>query len=197
GDGCRRSRRAGRTRLRRLRRGRAGGADGGGAALRPCRGGGGEPSRGAGRGVRGRRAARGRRCRADLGRPGVGALPPRADPGRRQARSRAGVRTGTAMTHPLALTGNGVAYSIAVDGARTLLSTLRDELGLTGAKEGCDDSECGACMVLIDGRPVNACSFLALQADGRTVTTVEGLGRGAEPGPLQRAFVERGGIQCG
>jgi carbon-monoxide dehydrogenase small subunit len=101
------------------------------------------------------------------------------------------------MTHPLALTVDDVAYSIAVDGARTLLSTLRDELGLTGAKEGCDDSECGACMVLIDGRPVNSCSFLALQADGRTVTTVEGLGRGAEPGPLQRAFVERGGIQCG
>jgi len=101
------------------------------------------------------------------------------------------------MTYPLALTVNGVAYSVAVDGSRTLLSTLRDDLGLTGAKEGCDDSECGACMVLLDGRPVNACSFLALQADGRDVTTVEGLGHGAEPSPLQRAFVEAGGIQCG
>jgi len=101
------------------------------------------------------------------------------------------------VTHPLSLTVNGVGYSVAVDGSATLLATLRDELGLTGAKEGCDDSECGACMVLLDGRPVNSCSFLALQADGREVITVEGLADGAEPGPLQRAFVESGGIQCG
>jgi aerobic-type carbon monoxide dehydrogenase small subunit (CoxS/CutS family) len=101
------------------------------------------------------------------------------------------------VTHPLSLSVNGVGYSVGVDGSATLLATLRDELGLTGAKEGCDDSECGACMVLLDGRPVNSCSFLALQADGREVTTVEGLAEGAEPGPLQRAIVESGGIQCG
>jgi carbon-monoxide dehydrogenase small subunit len=100
------------------------------------------------------------------------------------------------MTYPLSLTVNGVGYVVAVDGSAILLATLRDELGLTGTKEGCDDSECGACMVLVDGRPVNSCSFLALQADGRKVTTVEGLARG-EPSPLQRAFVESGGIQCG
>ncbi len=101
------------------------------------------------------------------------------------------------MTYPLALTVDGVAYSLAVDGGRTLLAALRDDVGVTGAKEGCDDSECGACMVLLDGRPVNSCSFLALQANGREVTTVEGISDGAEPSPLQRAFVRTGGIQCG
>ena len=101
------------------------------------------------------------------------------------------------MTYPLSLAVNGVRYSLAVAGARTLLSVLRGEVGLTGTKEGCDDSECGACMVLLDGRPLNSCSFLALQADGREVTTVEGLARDGEPHPLQRALVEAGGIQCG
>ena len=67
---------------------------------------------------------------------------------------------------------------------------LRGELGLTGAKEGCDDSECGACMVLVDGRPVNSCSYLALQADGREITTVEGLANGGELHPLQAAFLD-------
>ena len=74
---------------------------------------------------------------------------------------------------------------------------LRGELGLTGAKEGCDDSECGACMVLVDGRPVNSCSYLALQADGREITTVEGLAKGGELHPLQQAFLDEGGVQCG
>ena len=101
------------------------------------------------------------------------------------------------MTYPLALTVNGAAYVVEAKGSASLLATLRDDLGFTGAKEGCDDSECGACMVLLDGRPVNSCSFLALQAGGREVTTVEGLARGREIGPLQRAFVESGGIQCG
>ena len=80
---------------------------------------------------------------------------------------------------------------------RTLLTVLRDELGLTGTKEGCDDSECGACMVMIDGKPVNSCSFLALQADGREITTIEGLAPGGELHPLQRAFLAEGGVQCG
>src|ERR671937_1832640 len=101
------------------------------------------------------------------------------------------------MSYPLAFTVNDVAYSLSVGGGRTLLSVLRGELGLTGAKEGCDDSECGACMVLLDGRPVNSCSYLALQVDGCEVTTVEGLARDGEPSPLQRALVEAGGIQCG
>jgi len=99
----------------------------------------------------------------------------------------------------LELIVDGVPLSATVaDQGRTLLRVLRDDLGRTGAKEGCDDSECGACMVLVDGRPVNSCSYLALQAAGREITTVEGLaGPGGELHPLQRAFVEGGGIQCG
>ena len=88
-------------------------------------------------------------------------------------------------------------YPVEIDPHLSLLRAVRDEIGLTGSKEGCDDSECGACMVLIDGQPVNSCSFLALQADGRVVTTVEGLASGSELHPLQRAFLEHGGVQCG
>jgi carbon-monoxide dehydrogenase small subunit len=101
------------------------------------------------------------------------------------------------MKLPLTLTVNGVAYPIEVEPGTTLLVAVRDGVGLTGAKEGCDDSECGACMMLLDGRPVNSCSYLALQAEGRAVTTVEGLADGAELAPLQRAFLEEGGVQCG
>jgi carbon-monoxide dehydrogenase small subunit len=101
------------------------------------------------------------------------------------------------MTRPLVLSVNGTTYAVTVDGGRTLLSVLRAELGLTGSKEGCDDSECGACMVLLDGRPVNSCAYLAHQAAGREVTTVEGLAAGGELHALQRAFVGAGGIQCG
>ena len=99
--------------------------------------------------------------------------------------------------HPATLEVNGTSFAVELEAGRTLLSVLRGELGLTGSKEGCDDSECGACMVLIDGQPVNSCSFLALQADGRAVTTVEGLGSGSELHPLQGAFLEHGGVQCG
>ena len=95
------------------------------------------------------------------------------------------------------LTVNGVAYPVEVEPGATLLHTVRDVIRLTGSKEGCDDSECGACMMLLDGKPVNACSYLALQADGRDVTTVEGLNGGDELSPLQRAFLEYGGVQCG
>ena len=101
------------------------------------------------------------------------------------------------MRLPLTLTVNGVAYPLELEPGTTLLYAVRDGVGLTGAKEGCDDSECGACMMLLDGKPVNSCSYLALQADGREVTTVEGLADGAELSPLQRAFLERGGVQCG
>jgi carbon-monoxide dehydrogenase small subunit len=101
------------------------------------------------------------------------------------------------VRHPATLQVNGTSFAVELDAGRTLLSVIRGELGLTGSKEGCDDSECGACMVLIDGQPVNSCSFLALQADGRAVTTVEGLASGSELHPLQRAFLEHGGVQCG
>ena len=101
------------------------------------------------------------------------------------------------MAEHLELIVDGLPLSASVDPDRTLLRVLRDDLGRTGTKEGCDDSECGACMVLIDGRPVNSCSYLALQAAGREVTTVEGLAGRDELHPLQRAFLEGGGIQCG
>jgi aerobic-type carbon monoxide dehydrogenase small subunit (CoxS/CutS family) len=97
----------------------------------------------------------------------------------------------------LQLTVDGLPLSAMVEPGRTLLRVLRDDLGRTGTKEGCDDSECGACMVLVDGRPVNSCSYLALQAAGTAITTVEGLAGTDELHPLQRAFLEGGGIQCG
>ena len=101
------------------------------------------------------------------------------------------------MKVPVTLTVNGVAYPLELAPATTLLCAVRDGVGLTGAKEGCDDSECGACMMLLDGKPVNSCSYLAFQAARREVTTVEGLAAGDELHPLQRAFLEGGGIQCG
>jgi aerobic-type carbon monoxide dehydrogenase small subunit (CoxS/CutS family) len=101
------------------------------------------------------------------------------------------------VRYPTTLRVNDIGYPVEIESGRTLLSVLRTELGLTGSKEGCDDSECGACMVLIDRQPVNSCSFLALQAAGRQVTTIEGLAAGAELHPLQQAFLEHGGVQCG
>ena len=95
------------------------------------------------------------------------------------------------------LSVNGIAYPLELEPGTSLLAAVRDAVGLTGTKEGCDDSECGACMMLLDGKPVNSCSYLAVQADGREVTTVEGLADGGELAPLQRAFLEHGGVQCG
>jgi aerobic-type carbon monoxide dehydrogenase small subunit (CoxS/CutS family) len=95
------------------------------------------------------------------------------------------------------LSVNGIPYPVDVEPGTSLLVAVRDAIGLTGAKEGCDDSECGACMMLLDGNPVNSCSYLALQAEGSEVTTIEGLARGADLSPLQAAFLEHGGVQCG
>jgi aerobic-type carbon monoxide dehydrogenase small subunit (CoxS/CutS family) len=95
------------------------------------------------------------------------------------------------------LTVNGIRYPVRIGMARNLVSVLRGEIGLTGTKEGCDDCECGACMVLIDGQPVNSCSFLAVQAAGRRVTTVEGIMNGDDLHPLQRNLLDEGGVQCG
>ena len=95
------------------------------------------------------------------------------------------------------LTINGNAYPVELDPGTNLLAAVRDVIGLTGSKEGCDDSECGACMMLLDGRPVNSCSYLALQAEGSEITTVEGLSDGDALAPLQAAFLDLGGVQCG
>ena len=101
------------------------------------------------------------------------------------------------MKHAATLTVNGTAYPLELDGDTTLVKALRDHIGLTGTKEGCDDCECGACMVMVDGRPVNSCTYLALQAEGSEVTTVEGLADGDELSALQAAFLDQGGVQCG
>jgi aerobic-type carbon monoxide dehydrogenase small subunit (CoxS/CutS family) len=101
------------------------------------------------------------------------------------------------MRVPTTLRVNGTAYPVELDPGTSLLAAVRDVVGLTGSKEGCDDSECGACMMLLDGRPVNSCSYLALQAEGSEITTVEGLADGATLAPLQAAFLEHGGVQCG
>ena len=101
------------------------------------------------------------------------------------------------MTYPITLIINGVPYPLDVDAHATLLHVVREQVGLTGSKEGCDDSECGACMMLLDGEPVNACSYLAIQADASEITTVEGLAPDEGLTPLQEAFLVEGGVQCG
>ena len=92
---------------------------------------------------------------------------------------------------------NEQAYELAVEPNLTLADLLRDELGLTGTKKGCELGDCGSCTVILDGRNVNSCLVLAVQADGSNVQTIEGLESDAGLHPLQEAFVEKGAIQCG
>ncbi len=92
---------------------------------------------------------------------------------------------------------NGQPRATTTAAHRTLLDVLRDDFGLYGAKDGCGEGECGACTVLLDGRAVNACLVLAGQADGRDVTTIEGLAAGDELHPAQRHFMLSGAVQCG
>jgi xanthine dehydrogenase YagT iron-sulfur-binding subunit len=103
----------------------------------------------------------------------------------------------TAARTRIRLTVNGVAQRIEVEDRWTLVEVLRDHVGLTGTKIGCDRGECGACTVLLDGRPVYSCSQLAVWADGRSVQTVEGLARNGRLSPLQQAFVDHNAAQCG
>ncbi|MBP2338825.1 xanthine dehydrogenase YagT iron-sulfur-binding subunit [Saccharothrix coeruleofusca] len=97
----------------------------------------------------------------------------------------------------ISLRVNDVSHRLSVDNRRTLLDALREDLGLTGPKKGCDHGQCGACTVLCDGRRVVSCLTLAVAADGAAVTTVEGLAAGGELRPLQEAFVRLDGFQCG
>jgi aerobic carbon-monoxide dehydrogenase small subunit len=95
------------------------------------------------------------------------------------------------------LTVNGKEYQVSVAPSRTLLEVIREDLGLTGTKEGCGLGECGACTVIIDQKTVNSCLVLAAEADGKMITTIEGLANGSQLHPIQQAFVDNGGFQCG
>ena len=97
----------------------------------------------------------------------------------------------------LSLSVNGEARTLEVEGRTLLVHALRDGFGLTGTHVGCDTSQCGACTVLLDGKAVKSCTVLAQQAEGREVTTIEGLAHDGELHPIQRAFVEHHGLQCG
>ncbi len=93
---------------------------------------------------------------------------------------------------------NGVVYTVTVEESKRLLDILRNELGMTGTKEGCGEGECGACTVIVDGRAVNSCLYPAPEVQGRSVTTIEGLqGPRHRLHPIQQAFVDGGAIQCG
>ncbi len=100
-------------------------------------------------------------------------------------------------TYPLEININGEWERAEVSPRETLLYVLRERLGHNEVKEGCGKGDCGACAVLIDGKPVNACLTLALQADGKRVVTVKGIGTPDKPHPLQESFVRKGAIQCG
>jgi carbon-monoxide dehydrogenase small subunit len=101
------------------------------------------------------------------------------------------------MKYPLTLKVNEEVYAIEVPANWTLLDVIREECGFTGTKQGCGNGECGACTVLLDGKPVNSCLVLALQANGRSVTTIEGLSKEGKMHPIQDAFIAHGAIQCG
>ena len=95
------------------------------------------------------------------------------------------------------ITVNGRLHELSVRPHATLLEVIREEMGLTGTKEGCGVGECGACTVIMNGTSVNACLVLALEADGKEITTIEGLAQGDKLDPIQEAFFEIGGLQCG
>ena len=101
------------------------------------------------------------------------------------------------MKQMIRLTINGETVEAAVEPNRTLLQFLREDLGLTGTKHGCGLGDCGACTVIMEGRAVNSCLVLAIQASGKDILTIEGMADGATLHPIQQAFVDKGAIQCG
>jgi len=101
------------------------------------------------------------------------------------------------MKKPIAFKLNNEEVSIEIEANRTLLDMLREEFDLTGAKEGCGAGECGACTVMLEGKAVNSCLVLAIEAEGKEILTIEGLSNGIDLHPLQRAFVDHAALQCG
>jgi len=101
------------------------------------------------------------------------------------------------VTHTISLIINGTEEQLQVPSNMTLLHALRDKLGFTGTKNGCEAGECGACTVLVDGEPMNSCLVLAVELDGREITTVEGLAEDGKLTPLQQAFADLNAVQCG
>jgi len=101
------------------------------------------------------------------------------------------------MRHDINLTVNGEPYSISVESHHTLLTILREQLVLTGVKNGCSEGECGACTILFDGKAINACLVLAVEADGHEILTVEGLAENERLAPIQQTMMDLGGTQCG
>ncbi|MCH8096966.1 MAG: (2Fe-2S)-binding protein [Proteobacteria bacterium] len=99
--------------------------------------------------------------------------------------------------HDITLAINGEAYAISVEARRTLADAIREECGQTGTHLGCEHGVCGTCTVIVDGAPVRSCLMFAVQCDGASIRTVEGLADGGEPHPLQRAFMEHHALQCG
>jgi carbon-monoxide dehydrogenase small subunit len=98
---------------------------------------------------------------------------------------------------PVKLTVNGTLYELTVPPWKTLVEVIREDLGLTGTKEGCGLGECGACTVIMDSKTVNSCLVLAAEAEGKQITTIEGLADGDKLHPIQQAFIDHGGLQCG
>lgn len=101
------------------------------------------------------------------------------------------------MKRLIALTVNGQKYEVAVEPRQSLLQVLREELHLTGTKEGCSEGECGACTVILDGKTVDSCLIFGVEANGRNIVTIEGLATGDALHPVQKAFADYGGVQCG
>lgn len=101
------------------------------------------------------------------------------------------------MKHDISFTINGERVHLEVEPNKTLLKMLREDLNLTGAKEGCGAGECGSCTVIIDGKAVNSCMMLAVEADGKDIVTVEGLAKNGVLDPLQDAFIKNAALQCG
>ena len=111
--------------------------------------------------------------------------------------AREGAKKGLEMKRTIHLTVNNKPYKLSVESNQILLDVLRTELGLTGTKAGCHQGDCGSCTVIMDGKPVNSCLVLAVQANGRNVLTVEGLADERDLHPIQTAFLEKGAVQCG